>query len=289
MENAYSVIGLMKITVYIPSYNQADLLASALDSVLMQTRPADEIWVVDDCSLDQSEQVVLSRQSAHPNLKFYRMQRNSGIAAVRSKALELANGDFITYVDGDDLMDLRKLEIESGIVEKERVDLVFSNFIRFKDDPTRPFGIWASDDDPSWSKNWFRTLYTRNMPKRALFRSELVRTSLMKEIGGYDSSLKIYEDFDKKLELSKHAKIGYTLLSLNYYRDNPIGLSKEKMEQHGKALEYILSKHAEYAKQHAGMSDDDIRAAFETIVPGFKERNSATQRKNLFNPFRRKK
>lgn len=90
----------MRLSVVLPVFNGAAYLAAAIDSVLAQTRPADELIAVDDGSTDDSR-AILAR---YPGFQVVR-QANSGCAAARNAGAALASGDAIAFVDQDDIQD----------------------------------------------------------------------------------------------------------------------------------------------------------------------------------------
>jgi glycosyltransferase involved in cell wall biosynthesis len=88
----------MRLSVVLPVFNGASFLAAAIDSVLAQTRPADEIIAVDDGSTDDSR-AILARYHAVRVVS----QPNAGCAAARNAGAALASGDAIAFVDQDDI------------------------------------------------------------------------------------------------------------------------------------------------------------------------------------------
>jgi len=107
----------LTVSVAVPCYNGAAFLAATLDSLLTQTRPADEILVVDDGSTDGSREVA-----ANYPVRLLVHQENAGLAAARNTALEAATGDVILYVDVDAQADAALLEtILSGFVSDDVV------------------------------------------------------------------------------------------------------------------------------------------------------------------------
>jgi len=88
----------MKISAVIPAYNSAKFIAAAVNSIHAQTRPIDEIIIVDDGSTDNTEQVVSTLSG---NI-IYHKQANQGPSAARNKGIELATGDWIALLDADD-------------------------------------------------------------------------------------------------------------------------------------------------------------------------------------------
>ena len=96
------------ISVIIPSYNRNKLLKRALDSVLAQTRPADEIIVVDDGSSDGTD-IMLKQQ--FPLVNYLRTE-NRGVSAARNVGIQHARGDWIALLDSDDEWLPKKIEIQ---------------------------------------------------------------------------------------------------------------------------------------------------------------------------------
>ncbi|MCB1713751.1 MAG: glycosyltransferase family 2 protein, partial [Candidatus Competibacteraceae bacterium] len=86
------------ISVIIPAHNRAHTLPRALDSVLAQTRPADEVILVDDGSTDDTAALL---QAHYPTVR-YLHQPNQGVSAARNSGIRLARGDWIALLDSDD-------------------------------------------------------------------------------------------------------------------------------------------------------------------------------------------
>lgn len=113
-----------RISVVIPAYNQAEYLSEALESVLSQTREPAEIIVVDDGSTDDTP-AVLERYKRH--VAFYR-QPNAGISAARNAGLERATGDWVAFLDSDDIWDPRKLERQAALVGENDIVCVHTAY-----------------------------------------------------------------------------------------------------------------------------------------------------------------
>lgn len=111
----------MTVSVIIPAYNSAGTIASAVRSALDQTRPADEIVIVDDGSTDNTPDIV--RGLGGP-IRFYQ-QENQGAAVARNRAIEECTGELLAFLDADDLWVPEKLEIQVPPFEADP-DLIFS-------------------------------------------------------------------------------------------------------------------------------------------------------------------
>ena len=108
------------ISVVIPAYNSAAQLARALDSVLAQTRPAEEILVVDDGSTDATAEVARSYGDAVRLIA----QANAGAAAARNAGIRAARGTWIAFLDADDEWLPDRLALQTDILDR-RPDLVW--------------------------------------------------------------------------------------------------------------------------------------------------------------------
>jgi glycosyltransferase involved in cell wall biosynthesis len=97
------------VSILIPVYNAEEWIASTLRCACSQTWPNVEIIVVDDGSTDNSYEVA--KQFEHENVTLIR-QENEGACAARNRALEEAQGDYIQYLDADDLMEADKIEAQ---------------------------------------------------------------------------------------------------------------------------------------------------------------------------------
>lgn len=232
----------MRISVYITSYNQKEYLIEAIESVLSQTLKPYQIIIVDDCSTDGSQEVIRGYLSRFPKLImpiFH--QKNTGVTKVRIDALKAVNGDYVTYVDGDDRFLSTKLEKETkALKENPDAKIAFSNNFYMKEDGTH-IGIWADGEKPS-EGYIFKETFARDFPKRNLFRMELIEYEALREIGFHDTGLHIYEDYDMRIRLTKKLFTVYCDEPLSEIRMHDEGLSKSKVDRHLEALEYIYKK-----------------------------------------------
>jgi glycosyltransferase involved in cell wall biosynthesis len=101
-----------KVSVIIPTYNRADLISEAIQSVLDQTFTDFEIIVIDDGSTDNTSEII----TAFPVRYFY--QENQGVAAARNKGIELSHGEYIAFLDSDDILMNNALEKGVDVLDK---------------------------------------------------------------------------------------------------------------------------------------------------------------------------
>lgn len=111
------------VSVIIPTFNRANMVAAAIQSVLDQTYPNKEIIVVDDGSTDETKKVVQSFPEVN-----YVLQKHSGQAAARNNGWKRSKGIYISTLDSDDVWHPAFLETCIEMLEKENLDFVFTNW-----------------------------------------------------------------------------------------------------------------------------------------------------------------
>lgn len=233
----------MKISVYITSYNQKAYLGEAIDSVLAQTLQPYEIIVVDDASGDGSQSLIAGYVSRYPGLvKGVYHPLNQGVAAARNTALANATGDFVTYVDGDDRFQPGKLKTEARrLAETPGAGLVYSG-VRIIDAHGQPIDSWGLQDGLP-EGDIFEAVFGRQFPRRQLFRSELVDMNAWRQIGFYDPTLAVYEDYEMRIRLSRHLRAAACRQALSEHRRHAGGLSRRPAEDFLQAFIYLREKH----------------------------------------------
>ena len=90
------------LSAIMPNYNHAQFLPMSLGALLSQSRPADELLVLDDCSTDNSWELLQAMAARHPALRCYRNEKNLGVMANVNQALRLAKSDYVYFPAADD-------------------------------------------------------------------------------------------------------------------------------------------------------------------------------------------
>lgn len=121
----------MKISVIVPCFNQGKYLAETLDSVIMQTFSDWECIIIDDGSTDTSQIVALSY--VEKDMRFhYIYQENQGVCIARNRAIEMAQGEYVLFLDGDDRISRDFLECMYPILdENQSVKVVTSTVVQY--------------------------------------------------------------------------------------------------------------------------------------------------------------
>src|SRR5665213_1530574 len=134
-----------KVSVIIPCYNQAHFLNEAVDSVLAQTYTNWECIIVNDGSTDNTESVALTCAEKDNRIKYIRKE-NVGLSSARNKGLDEATGDYIQFLDSDDMITSDKFE--TSLRNGNDADVIISGFKMFSKDNADirlPFKLSAND------------------------------------------------------------------------------------------------------------------------------------------------
>jgi teichuronic acid biosynthesis glycosyltransferase TuaG len=100
------------VSVIIPVYNSERYIKETIESVLKQTYKKIEIVIVDDCSMDMTEKIIKDLQKEFNNIIYFRQETNYGAAVARNKAISIARGRYIAFLDSDDLWMSRKIQMQ---------------------------------------------------------------------------------------------------------------------------------------------------------------------------------
>jgi glycosyltransferase involved in cell wall biosynthesis len=187
----------LKITTIIPTYNRQNHIKRAIESVLNQSTKVDEIIVVDDGSTDDTKELIKD----YPIKYIY--QQNSGVSSARNSGIKESNGDFLTFLDSDDEWHFDKISKQLEFHTKNK-DILFSHTnekwmrdnkeIKIKG-ANKKFGGFIFEDILSHCTIGASTV--------------MIHRDIVDDIGLFDESLEICEDYDLWLRVAKKYQIGY--------------------------------------------------------------------------------
>ncbi len=109
------------VSVIMPTYNCAGFIGETIESVQKQTYQHWELVIVDDCSTDSTKEVVDKYIKEDSRIKYFCLKKNSGAAVARTRAMELANGEYIAFLDSDDIWLEEKLKKQLLFMKKHNV------------------------------------------------------------------------------------------------------------------------------------------------------------------------
>jgi glycosyltransferase involved in cell wall biosynthesis len=240
-----------KVSILIPLYNSEKYIAETIDSCLSQTYENVEIIIVDDGSTDSGLDIARQYEKKYENIKV-ETQKNSGAPAARNRAFELSIGEYIQYIDADDLLHPDKIRLQMEALIKA-------------DDGTLAFGRWGTFRKSIKNVIWNDIVVNKNYDDSKQFLIDLwssgqaaithlwlVPRVLVKESGGWNESLVKNQDGEFFARVVFQAnRILFIKDSLGYYRkDNENSISKQISK---KALQSNLKTFETYAEL---MKDD---------------------------------
>ena len=116
------------VSIITPVHNSEEFIKQTMDSVLAQTYKSWEHILVDDCSSDGSEALIKSFQKKDSRIKYYCLEKNSGAGIARNKGIELAQGQYIAFLDSDDQWFPKKLERQLNFMQKNSYYFTFTDY-----------------------------------------------------------------------------------------------------------------------------------------------------------------
>lgn len=132
------------VSIITPSYNTARFLRGTIECVLAQTYTNWEMLIVDDCSTDDTDDVVASFPDAR--IRYFKNERNSGAAYSRNFALRQARGRWIAFLDSDDLWLPEKLEKQIRFMEENGYAFSYTNYVEMDEDGNRLPVLWTGPE-----------------------------------------------------------------------------------------------------------------------------------------------
>ncbi len=194
------------VSIIMPTFNHASFIGDAIDSVLNQTYNHFELIIIDNYSTDSTEKII--RSFSDQRIKYYRFSNNGIIAASRNCGIKNARGEFIAFLDSDDLWYENKLarQVEAMAREPDAA-LCFCPFKMDSDDQEYNNEIRTARD-----QNFSGHIYDRFLNCNFMAASSvLIRAVVLKLTGDFDvaSNLVGAEDFDLWLRISRDNKICY--------------------------------------------------------------------------------
>ena len=124
------------VSIITPVYRSEAYLRETISSVIWQTYPHWEMLLVDDCSDDASAAIIKAYAEKDDRVKYYCLPENSGAAVARNKALEMARGRYIAYLDADDIWYPQKLEKQLAFMRENKAVFTCCDYDKIDSDGT---------------------------------------------------------------------------------------------------------------------------------------------------------
>lgn len=129
------------VSIIMPSWNTGKFISESIHSVLNQTYTNWELLIVDDCSTDNTNDVV--NTFSDNRIKYFKNEKNSGAALTRNRAIKEARGEWIAFLDSDDLWKPEKLEKQINFMKKNNYSFTYHEYVKIDED-SNPLKIYVS-------------------------------------------------------------------------------------------------------------------------------------------------
>ena len=218
------------ISVIIPVYNGEQTIRKTINSVLNQTFSDFELIVINDGSQDSTLEIVSSIPDSRIKIFSY---PNSGQAISRNRGIERASGEFIAFLDADDLWKPNKLEAQLKALEANPQAAVAYSWTDFIDKDGQFLGTGTRIN---YSGNVYEKLLVRNFLEHG--SNPLIRRQALIEVGGFDGSLTPAEDWDLYLRLASRYQFILVPSAQVLYRvsANSSSAMPQSIQQEAKAI-----------------------------------------------------
>ena len=144
------------VSVIMPSWNTAKFIAESIQSVLAQTYTNWELLIVDDCSSDNADEVVASFPD--DRIRYFKNEKNMGAALTRNRAIREARGEWIAFLDSDDLWEPEKLEKQIAFMKDNGYVFSYHEYVKI-DEESMPLGIYVSGPAAVTKRKMYRYGY----------------------------------------------------------------------------------------------------------------------------------
>jgi glycosyltransferase involved in cell wall biosynthesis len=242
----------MTVTAVIPTFNRSRALRRALESVVSQTRGPDRVIVVDDGSTDDTPRWV---ERDFPDVTYLR-QPNRGVSSARNSGIAAADTEWIAFLDSDDEWKPQKLERQMTLLH---------------DNP----GHHVCHTDEIWIRNGRRVnegrrhaksggwIFQRCLPLCVISPSSaVVRRSLLVELGGFDETLPVCEDYDMWLRICSRHRV--------LFIDEPLvvkhGGHGDQLSKKYWGMDRFRIRAIEKILEEGSLSPDDRAAAVRALI-----------------------
>lgn len=246
-----------KVSVIIPIYNAEKFISETIESVMAQTYPDWEIIAVDDGSTDKTPEILKEYKKKLPKKLHVITQKNSGVSIARNTGVSDAKGEYIAFLDHDDLWLPEKLEKQVKVLDSNKeLGLLYSD-------------SYMIDERGNLKKDTLiSSIMSRNILRIKMFRGNIlnelfcvdfipllttiVRKDTFDKVGMFNPEYKISEDYDLFLRIAQLYTVDFIERPLAKYRIHSRGISKNieiRVNEDLQIMEYWLNKKPELRKE----------------------------------------
>jgi glycosyltransferase involved in cell wall biosynthesis len=209
----------MKVSIITPTFNSEPYIAKTIESVLAQSYQNWEMIIIDDCSYDKSREIISSYCKQDRRIKLFQMPFNSGTAKARNLAIQKAQGEYIAFLDSDDLWLPEKLEKQILCMQEHNISLCYTSY-KVIDEYDKIIGYFNATDTVTYKE---------------MLKTSIIGTSTMiyncRILGKRYFNTHGHEDYTFKLHILKDIPYAKNIDEyLTQYRISSTSLSANKLK-----------------------------------------------------------
>lgn len=205
------------VSIIMPAYNSEKYIGDSIRSVLKQTYENWELIVIDDGSRDKTIEIIEKFVSKDIRVKFYKNESNLGVSQTRNKAIALAAGEWIAFLDSDDIWESNKLELQLVHSKKYNSEFIFSGSSYIDENNNAYNGIFEVPNNVN-----FKELLKHNVISCS---SVIIKSNILKNYKMDNDNM--HEDFALWLQILNNNYIAYginkPLLIYRIYKNSKSG------------------------------------------------------------------
>jgi glycosyltransferase involved in cell wall biosynthesis len=244
----------MFVSIIVPNYNHAAFLAQRIDSILQQSYQNFELIILDDCSIDDSREVIERYRSHSKTSKIIYNETNSGSTYKQwNKGVSLAQGELVWIAESDDFAHpdfLQTLKLAFDTEKRLGIAYCQSNRVNEKNEITSTWKSWTDNLDYTFFDHDFhisgkeyidRFLIHKNTIPNA--SAVLFKKDVFWQVGGADERVPIFSDWLTWLKMLLISDISFTPLTLNNFRyhANSVVFNAKKKTSNEQMCQYIIN------------------------------------------------
>jgi glycosyltransferase involved in cell wall biosynthesis len=258
------------ISVIIPAYNNEKTIRETIESVLNQSFRDWEIIIINDCSTDSTLEIISSIQDDRIKVFSY---PNAGVSVSRNRGFYLSKGEFIAFLDADDLWTPDKLESQLKALQANPQAAIAYSWIDRIDESGK---FVTKGNYKNFSGNIYPHLIVQNFLETA--SNALIRAEALKAVGNFDSALTPAEDWDMYLRLAENYHFVVVPRPQILYRltANSQSTNMLKMEAVGRKIREKIADRAPESLQNINKAAIKKRYKYYTykLIEGLPEREN---------------
>lgn len=262
------------VSVIVPCYNQAQFLNETLESVFLQTYINWECIIINDGSLDNTEEIAKKWVEKDKRFKYF-LKDNGGLSSARNYALNKSVGCYIQFLDSDDCLNNKKIELSINEIQSNNSEIVITDFKRFRKTRKKLKRAFCDLNKQEFTYNSILTKWDVefSIPIHcALFSKKVIGNICFNE------SLKAKEDWLFWLDVFRNnPKVNYLNQVLAYYRLHGKGMTRnfELMEQNSQNAYQLI---------YNSLNEEDKLVFFNRVILEFSKSKEKHQKykNNLF-------